>query len=115
MDETPLAAAERVRRELAAAKARLEILEGTLGRIEGECRPHDWENPVKSFEKYTEHEADLTRPIKQGVHLWYETRPVEKTRPQWTRRCKRCGKVETTTATDEKVEVHKVPRFPGRT
>jgi len=95
-------------RSIAAQERRLETDKAKLRNLQSTC-DHDWSEP-----KYTPdvREAYSTEDLHGHFVEGQPPRMVHVPReekPKWTRTCRRCGKVETTTTVAETVT--KAPRF----
>ncbi len=111
-DQEPQGPGE-IRVHIETTKNRLKELEGRLRRIEENCNGgrHNW-GEVKNESYY---EAGYTipgdEPGTMGSDFRGPTYVSGGTRPKYTRTCKNCGKVQTTTREEEVKTVRKEPRF----
>ena len=92
-----------LKKTIDALKESLKRAEDELYQIQSVCS-HDWEN--KYTPKYNvAYTIPGDPPGTMGVDWRGPTHVPAKTTPMWTRTCKKCGKVETTTrTTSEEVE-----------
>lgn len=102
-----------LRREADAAETRARQARSHVAQIERDC-PHNrdeaaWTQPERSMEPFKQEVIDWGATEYRGVDVFHHTRFVDSTRPVWTRRCRHCGKVETTHET--KPSVQQVPTF----
>ena len=79
-----------------------------LSQLEG-CCGHDWSAPSYVPDRREAYTIPGDEPGTMGVDWRGPTYVEAKEIPKWTRKCKICGKVETTDRVAE--EVKKVPRF----
>ena len=100
--------AARLRRELEQAEADLKSKRHQLEVIENTCR-HEW-GPTKYESVVTmpaHEEGDA--PGTMGVDYIRRHWVPEQRRDEWTRTCKKCGKKERTSETEE--HVSRTPKF----
>lgn len=90
-------ASQRMSEQIQALEDQKRANDGRIAELERQCS-HDWE------EKYTPvhhpgHHSPGDPPGTMGVDWRPPMDFPPSTEPKWTRTCKRCGRVETTTRT----------------
>jgi len=95
-------------RSIEGQKRALASAEAQLRSIQATCQ-HEWSEPEYTPEVREAYRTeDLHGHFIEGQAPRMVTVPREE-KPKWTRTCRRCGKVETTTTVTE--QVTRAPRF----
>lgn len=95
-------------RQIKAKQAELDQLHNQRSRVISDCQ-HDWGETEYVPDYQEAYTIPGDPPGTMGVDWRGPTHVPAKTTPKWQRKCKKCGYVETTTRTTEKVS--HTPKF----
>ena len=87
---------ERLRQEIRRLERELHSAKTNLNVHERQC-PHDWTSPEYTPERTESYTTPGDPPGTMGVDWRGPVHVPATTKDKWTRRCRKCGKTETTT------------------
>jgi hypothetical protein len=97
-----------MKQKIAATKQELAGLEETLRQYQQKCQ-HDWGQTMYTPIVREGYQDPGDGPDWHGADKRFPTWVPREEKPRWTRECKKCCLVETTSQTNEHVTV--TPRF----